>query len=94
MAIGASVQEVLFLGQLLANLYHAPSGSTIMLENNNGCKAIATNDVTTTKSKHIDIRYHFIREVVNKVVVVLYCPTGRRPHRVFPSHRSTPSPCW
>jgi hypothetical protein len=48
-----------------------------MLEDNNGCKAMATNDMTTAKSKHIEIRYHFIREVVkSKAVVVLYCPTG------------------
>jgi hypothetical protein len=32
MAIRASVQEVLFLRQLFANLYHAPSRSTRMLE--------------------------------------------------------------
>ncbi len=35
---------------------------------------MATNDMTTTKSKHNDIRYHFIREVVkSKAVVVKYC---------------------
>jgi hypothetical protein len=38
---------------------------------------MATNDMTTAKSKHIDIRYNFIREVVkSKADVVLYCPTG------------------
>ena len=77
MAITASDQEVLFLRQLLVNLDHAPSGFTRMLEDNNGCKAMANNDMTTAKSNHIDIRYHFIREVVkSKTVVVLYCPTG------------------
>ena len=77
MAMCASLQEVLFLRQILANLDHAPSGSTRMLEDTKGCKAMATNDMTTAKSKHIDIRYHFIREVVKgKAVVVLYCPTG------------------
>ncbi len=76
MAISAAVQEVLFIRQLLSNLAHPPSKSTRMLEDNNGCKAMATNDMTTAKSKHIDIRYHFIREVVkSKAVVVQYCPT-------------------
>jgi hypothetical protein len=42
-----------------------------MLEDNNGCKAMANNDMITTKSKHIDIHYHFIRVVKNKAVVVL-----------------------
>ncbi len=37
---------------------------------------MATNDMTTAKSKHIDIRYHFIREVIkSKAVVIQYCPT-------------------
>ena len=73
MAICASVQEVLFLRQLLANLGHAPTRSTRMLEDNNDCKAMTTNDMTTAKSKHIDIRYNFIREVVkSKAGVVLY----------------------
>ena len=77
MAICVVVQEALFLRQILAHLDHAPSGSTRMLEDNNGCKAMATIDMTTTKSKHIDIRYHFIRDVVkSKAVVVRYYPTG------------------
>jgi len=77
MAMYASVKEVLFLRQFLANLDHVPSGSTSMLEDDNGCKARATNDMTTAKSKHIDILYHFIRGVVKiKAIVVLYCPTG------------------
>jgi hypothetical protein len=76
MVIYAAVQEVLFLRQLLANLAHPPSGSTRMPEDNNGCKEMATNDMTTAKSKHIGIRYHFIREVVkSKAVVIQYCPS-------------------
>ncbi len=48
-----------------------------MIEDNNGCKAMVNNDMTTAKSKHIEIRYHFIREdVKSTAVVVLYCPTG------------------
>ena len=38
---------------------------------------MANNDITLTKSKHIDIRYHFIGEVVNiKAMVILYYPMG------------------
>jgi hypothetical protein len=35
MAICVAVQEVLFLGHILANLDHAPSGSSLMLEDDN-----------------------------------------------------------
>ena len=77
MALSASVQEVMFLRQLLSNLNHPPSTSTRMLEDNNGCLALATNPMTTGKTKHIDIRYHFVREVVkSKAVVMQHCPTA------------------
>ncbi len=71
MAICVAVQEVLFLRQILADLSHPPSRSTIMLEDNNGCKTMATNDMTTAKSKHIDIRYHLIRGGVKSKSVVI-----------------------
>ena len=76
MAISAAVQEVLFLRQLTTNLDHIPASSTKMLEDNSGCMALATNPMTTGKTKHIDIRYHFILEVVKiKEVTLEYCPT-------------------
>ena len=77
MAISAAVQEVLFLRQLTTKFDHTPARSTRMLEDNIGCMALATNPMTTGKSKHIDVRYHFIREVVKSKAVVVreYCPT-------------------
>jgi hypothetical protein len=77
MALCASTQEVLFLRQLLTSFNMTPSGSTRMLEDNSGRMALATNPMTTGKTKHIDIRYHFIRDLVkNGEVVIEYCPTG------------------
>jgi hypothetical protein len=76
MARCASSQEVLFFRQLLTNFNMAPSGSTRMLKDNNGCMALATNPMITGKTKHIDIRYHFIRDLVKSgEVVIKYCPT-------------------
>jgi len=77
MALSAVVQEVLFLRQLITNLDHTPARSTRMLKDNVGCIALATNPMTTGKTKHIDIRYHFIREVVkSKMVTIEFCPTA------------------
>jgi hypothetical protein len=76
MAICAAAQEVLFLRQLLTNLNLEPSGATRMLEDNIGCIALVTNPMTTGKTKHIDIKYHFIKELVKSMTVeVQYCPT-------------------
>ncbi len=77
MAISATIQEVLFLRQLTTNLDHAPTSSTRMLEDNMGCMTLATSPMTTGKTKHIDIKYHFIRAVVkSKTVTLEYCPTA------------------
>ena len=52
------------------------SGATALYEDNQGCIALAKNPITSSRSKHIDIKYHFVREQVNaKAFAVLYCPT-------------------
>ena len=43
---------------------------------NQGSIFIASNPVTEKRSKHIDIRYHYIREVVGKGLVELYFIPG------------------
>jgi len=43
-------------------------------EDNQGAIAIAHNPVDHARTKHIDIRYHFVREAVQKRLVELkYC---------------------
>jgi hypothetical protein len=37
---------------------------------------IASNPVTEKRSKHIDIRYHYIREVINDGQVIVYFIPG------------------
>ncbi|GKF65976.1 hypothetical protein Tco_0192493 [Tanacetum coccineum] len=39
---------------------------------NKSAIALCCNDVQHSRSKHIDIRYHFIKEQVKNVVVELY----------------------
>ena len=76
MAISAAVQEFLFLRQLTTNLDTTHVRSTRMMKDNIGCIALATNPMTTGKTKHIDISYHFVREMAkSKAVVLEYCPT-------------------
>ena len=41
--------------------------------------AIAHNAVSHARTKHIDIRYHYVREAIqDNVVVVRHCPTDHR----------------
>ena len=49
---------------------------TVMMEDNQGTIAMARNPVSHARTKHIDIRYHYVREAVQKKVISLnYCPS-------------------
>jgi transposase InsO family protein len=77
MAMCAAIQEGVFLRKLLHEVGF-PQSSTPMLEDNQGCIALGNNPITSSRSKHIDIKYHFVREMVNlKEFVLKYCPTDK-----------------
>ena len=49
---------------------------TVIFEDNQGAIAIAKNPVSHSRTKHIDIKYHYVREAVQSGIVNLkYCPT-------------------
>ena len=76
MALCAAVQEAIFLRQLLSDLGFQQQHPTTILEDNQGCIALAKNPVLHKRTKHIDIRYHFKRErVASGEVRVVYVPT-------------------
>ena len=53
-------------------------------EDNNGCISIANNPTNHRKTKHIDVKYHFSREQIEKNVIKLeYVPTGVELSDVF-----------
>ena len=56
-----AAQEGIWLRRLLSDL---GMKSTVILEDNQGVIAIAKNPVDHSRTKHIDIRYHYIRECV------------------------------
>jgi hypothetical protein len=67
-AISVTVQELLWIGQVLRELMM----DTVQLEtpllwcDNRAAIAISNNDIHHDRTKHIDIRHHFIREEVNQ----------------------------
>jgi hypothetical protein len=76
MALTSSSQEAMFLRQLLPTVGLPITGPTATFEDNESCIALATDNMTTSKSKHIDIKYHYIRELVKQGSIrVLWCPT-------------------
>lgn len=77
MAISAAVQEVKWIKQLLNELKVNLGTEPITLyTDNKAAIAIGENDVQHNRTKHIDIRHHFIRdEVKNKFIKLLWIET-------------------
>ena len=68
--------QAIWLRNILQDLYHAQVGPTIINVDNKSAIALVKNPVSHNRSKHIDTKYHFIREQVKeKIVELVYCPT-------------------
>lgn len=73
----SAAQEALFLRQLLQQIAPSPTTPTLLLLDNQGALKLAEGTGTSKRTKHIDIRYHFIREAVaNGSIKCQYIPTA------------------
>ena len=68
-ALSQAAQEAAWLQKLLSEL-KVSSHLTVIMEDNQGAIAIANNPVSHSRTKHIDIRYNYIREAVQGVIDV------------------------
>lgn len=72
-----ATQEAIWLRRLLADLNVEQSKPTMIMGDNQSSIAIARNPVSHARTKHIDIRHHFIREALQDDVIDLcFCPTS------------------
>jgi hypothetical protein len=62
MGLTTSIQEVIFLRQLLGSMGVKQSEPTMIFEHNQACITLTKNSVVNTISKHIGIEYHFKSE--------------------------------
>lgn len=65
-ALSQAAQEALWLRQLFSDLQCTPVEPTVLYEDNQAAICIAKNPQSHSRSKHIEIKYHFIREEINK----------------------------
>jgi len=71
MALTHATKETVWLRALLGELgFHQGDPSTIF-EDNQSCIALARNPVHHARTKHIDIRHHYIREKLESGEVTL-----------------------
>lgn len=77
MALSEATQEAVWLKTFVSELgEHASDEPVLIYEDNQDSIALAKNSEFHKRTKHIDIRFHFVREKVESSQVVLqYCPT-------------------
>ena len=66
MALGDAVKEILWLQQLLEHIGLKKTEPPIIYEDNEGCRMLSSHPSHHHRTKHIDIRHHFIRDHVNQ----------------------------
>ena len=77
-ALCAAAQELKYILQLLEGFGIVIHRPVLVHEDNKGCVFLAMNMSTTNKSKHIDIKYHFIRQCIReKKMTVVWCETSQ-----------------
>ena len=83
-ALTATIQEALYLAQILKDMDHSFEQTATVFEDNQGTIRLAKNPVNRQRTKHVDIKYHFIRSnVLQGKIVLVYCPTENMAADVF-----------
>ena len=79
-----ALKEALWI-RLLLSLLSFPSDSPFpLLSDNQSACALANNSAITSRSKHIDIRYHFIRDhIADGTFCTHWVPTADMPADIF-----------
>ena len=75
-ALFSSVKEAVWLKQLFEDLGESQSNPIYINCDNMSALAIANNSKSNKNVKHMEIKYHYVRETIeSKVVATKYCPT-------------------
>ena len=75
-SLGTACQDAIFLRELLSTVDLQQEHPTLIYEDNTACLAIASNPITSKKARHIKVKYHFVRQLIeDKEIEVKYKPT-------------------
>ncbi|GAB1598795.1 hypothetical protein Ahia01_000156700, partial [Argonauta hians] len=90
MSLAAATQEGKFLKSLIRDMTGEDMITFTLNCDNQGSLALAKNPVQHNRSKHIDIKYHFVRdEVKSGTVQLLYVPSDQNIADIFTKAIST-----
>ena len=84
MSMTFAIQESKFLQQLLVDMLGCSKSSVNLHVDNQGALELAKNPVHHQRSKHIDVKYHYIRSQIQDSSVILhYVPTDENIADIF-----------
>ena len=83
-SLSYATQEVVWLRQLLSNIGFKQTEPTKLYEDNQGAIGLSKNPKLNSRTNHIDIKFHYVREgVETSIVNVQYCPTENMTADIF-----------
>jgi hypothetical protein len=72
-------REAVWLRKLLLDLFSAEMEPTVIHCDNQSCINLSQNPVFHDRSKHIEMRYHYVRDMVQKNILnIQYAPTAEQ----------------
>ncbi|KAJ9565654.1 hypothetical protein OSB04_001620 [Centaurea solstitialis] len=69
-----TTSELVWITHLLRDLHASPTTSPALFCDNKSAIFLSQNLVAHKRAKHIDIDYHFVRELMSKSVIPFYTP--------------------
>ena len=70
-SVSITTQEAVWLRRILTDLQALPEGPTIIMEDNQGTIAIGRNSIIHNRTKHIDMKYHYVQEALQERIITL-----------------------
>ena len=83
-ALAVATSEILWLSYLLQDLHAPPSLTMVLHCDNIGATYMTSNPVLHARTKHIEVDYHFVRDLVVKgALKVQFPPSTSQPADIF-----------
>ena len=77
-ALTHAAKEAVWLLQLIREVFSIDIKQAVLYSDNQGALALTKDNSYHARTKHIDIRYHFIRWLSEQgKIKLVYCPTGQ-----------------
>ena len=83
-AVTHAAKEAIWIRMFLGDILRPLTKPMVLYCDIQSGIAVAKNDQYHARTKHIDIRYHFIRESISREIIkIRYCPTGNMVADIF-----------